>query len=153
MNSAAVGVVHVARTAIVLPDAELRKSELRLACDVASPLLGPRGAAATFGPQKGLRPADLPRLEAATARMAALLGSYCVQPPALAALPGAGAAGGIGFGLMAAGHTRVGGRRFCRILLAGSTAGHTQHNTYEAGNRRQYCSRTHRFAPPNCQQG
>jgi glycerate kinase len=73
-----------------------------IACDVTNPLLGPRGAAATYGPQKGLRPEDLPRLEAQAARMAALLCDACGQPPTLAESPGAGAAGGIGFGLMVA---------------------------------------------------
>ncbi|HVT72665.1 MAG TPA: glycerate kinase [Lacunisphaera sp.] len=73
-----------------------------IACDVTNPLLGPRGATATFGPQKGLVAADLPRLEAQAARMAGLLGAACGQPRALAETPGAGAAGGIPFGLMAA---------------------------------------------------
>lgn len=75
---------------------------LFIACDVDNPLLGPRGATATFGPQKGLQPADAPRLEAQMARMAALLCEACGQPLALADMPGAGAAGGIAFGLMAA---------------------------------------------------
>jgi glycerate kinase len=73
-----------------------------IACDVTNPLLGPCGATATFGPQKGLRSEDLPRLEAQAARMAALLCAAFGQPSALAESPGAGAAGGIGFGLMAA---------------------------------------------------
>jgi glycerate kinase len=75
---------------------------LFIACDVTNPLLGPRGATATFGPQKGLRSEDGPRLEAQAARMAALLCDACGQPLALADRPGTGAAGGIGFGLMAA---------------------------------------------------
>lgn len=75
---------------------------LLLACDVDNPLLGPRGATATFGPQKGLAPADAPRLEAQMARLAALLCEACGRPLALAETPGAGAAGGIAFGLMVA---------------------------------------------------
>ncbi len=75
---------------------------LFIACDVTNPLLGPRGATATFGPQKGLKPADLPRLEVGMARMAALLCVACGQPIARAETPGAGAAGGIAFGLMIA---------------------------------------------------
>jgi glycerate 2-kinase len=74
---------------------------IRIACDVSNPLLGPQGAAAVFGPQKGLRPADHSRLEAESARLAAELCRHCGRPPALAAAPGAGAAGGIAFGLMA----------------------------------------------------
>lgn len=73
-----------------------------IACDVTNHLLGPRGATATFGPQKGLRTGDVPLLEAQAARMAALLCEACGRPLALADTPGAGAAGGIAFGLMVA---------------------------------------------------
>ncbi len=75
---------------------------IRIACDVTNPLLGPRGAAAVYGPQKGLRPTDLPRLDQESARLAQLLCQHCQQPEALTERPGAGAAGGISFGLMAA---------------------------------------------------
>ena len=64
--------------------------------DVTSPLVGPAGAAAVFGPQKGLDPADVPSVDAALARIAGLLG---VDP----ATPGAGAAGGTGAALLAMG--------------------------------------------------
>jgi glycerate 2-kinase len=63
--------------------------------DVTAPLLGPRGAAAVFGPQKGADRAQIARLETGLARLAALLGG---DPAA----PGAGAAGGTGYGLAAA---------------------------------------------------
>jgi glycerate 2-kinase len=63
--------------------------------DVHAPLLGPAGAAAVFGPQKGAGPADIAVLEAGLARFAALLGG---RPDA----PGAGAAGGTGYGLASA---------------------------------------------------
>jgi glycerate kinase len=95
---------HIARLSGHVPAAF---PPLRLACDVVNPLLGPTGAAATFAPQKGLRPTDLPQLEAATARMASLLVAHCVQPPALATLPCAGAAGGIAFGLMVAARAQL----------------------------------------------
>jgi glycerate 2-kinase len=62
--------------------------------DVTAPLLGPRGAAAVFGPQKGARPGQVARLEAGLAQLAELLGG---DPGA----PGAGAAGGTGYGLAA----------------------------------------------------
>ena len=71
-----------------------------IACDVTNPLLGPHGATATFGPQKGLKPEDLPRLEAEMARMAALLCAACGRPLSLADTPGTGATGGLPFGLM-----------------------------------------------------
>ncbi|MGY2129476.1 glycerate kinase [Blastococcus sp. SYSU DS0617] len=60
--------------------------------DVDAPLLGPSGAAAVFGPQKGAAPADVPVLEAGLLRLAALTGGNPDEP-------GAGAAGGAGFGL------------------------------------------------------
>lgn len=75
---------------------------IRIACDVTNPLLGPRGAAAVYGPQKGLRAADHARLEHGAARLALLLCHHAGQPDALMDRPGAGAAGGIAFGLMAA---------------------------------------------------
>jgi glycerate kinase len=76
--------------------------EVRVLTDVTNPLLGPEGAAAVYGPQKGAGPADVPVLEAALARLAALL-------PADPATPGAGAAGGTGFGLLAWGAELVPG--------------------------------------------
>lgn len=74
---------------------------IRIACDVTNPLLGPRGAAAVFAPQKGLRPGDKSRLETATARVAKLIGSAAGRP-GRESTPGAGAAGGMAFGLLAA---------------------------------------------------
>jgi glycerate kinase len=66
--------------------------------DVTSPLLGPLGAAAVFGPQKGAHPDEVPVLEAGLRRLAEI-----VQGTGLTAdvdAPGAGAAGGTGFGLL-----------------------------------------------------
>lgn len=74
---------------------------IRIACDIANPLLGPHGAATVFGPQKGLHPADLPALESATGRIANLIGT-AVGSPGLGSTPGAGAAGGIAFGFLTA---------------------------------------------------
>jgi glycerate kinase len=75
---------------------------LFIACDVTNPLLGRRGATATFGPQKGLRPADVLQLDTLAARVAATLCDHCGKPRDLANVPGAGAAGGVAFGLMVA---------------------------------------------------
>jgi len=69
------------------------------ACDVESPLLGPRGAARLFSPQKGAGPDEVEALEKALAHLAAVVKRcFGVNP---ADRPGAGAAGGLGFGLMA----------------------------------------------------
>jgi glycerate 2-kinase len=69
--------------------------------DVDNPLLGARGAAAVFGPQKGADAATVEVLESNLARLARLL-------PADPLTPGSGAAGGTGFGLLAWG-ARMGG--------------------------------------------
>jgi len=66
-----------------------------VASDVTNPLLGPNGAAAVFGPQKGAGPSDVARLEAALATWARVVND--VTGTDLAELPGAGAAGGTGF--------------------------------------------------------
>ena len=73
--------------------------------DVTNPLLGRLGAAAVFGPQKGADAATVDVLEANLARLADLVPD-AMQP--LAAAPGAGAAGGSGFGLLGWG-ARMGG--------------------------------------------
>jgi glycerate 2-kinase len=75
---------------------------IRIACDVSNPLLGAKGAAATYGPQKGLRPGDLARLDHESARLAMLLCGHFQRPDTLMERPGTGAAGGISFGLMTA---------------------------------------------------
>lgn len=62
-----------------------------LLSDVTAPLTGPTGAAAVFGPQKGATPAQVEQLDAALAHIAELLGGDPAQP-------GAGAAGGAGYG-------------------------------------------------------
>ncbi|MDR0346588.1 MAG: glycerate kinase, partial [Nocardiopsaceae bacterium] len=83
---------------------------VRLLADVDAPLLGPGGAAAVFGPQKGASPQQIRLLEQGLARLAALLGG---APDA----PGAGAAGGTGYGFAAAwgAVVRPGAAELCRI--------------------------------------
>jgi glycerate kinase len=81
----------------------LREAALVAATDVDSPLLGLRGASAVYGPQKGASREDVFLLDAALTRFAALLESLPTAPAGLAALPGAGAAGGLGAALLALG--------------------------------------------------
>ena len=73
-----------------------------IACDVDNPLLGPQGAAAVYGPQKGLKKEEVASYDQETARMAALLCEYAGVDTNIRDLPGTGAAGGIGFGLKVA---------------------------------------------------
>ena len=91
---------ELGRLATVLPP-PVRPWEERLvtaACDVGNPLLGPRGATRVYGPQKGLQPAQQEALEDGLRRLADVaafcLGADCRE------VAGAGAAGGLGFGLM-----------------------------------------------------
>lgn len=69
--------------------------DLVLASDVDNPLLGPSGAAAVYGPQKGASPEQVEILEARLEAFAQRVG------PEYASRPGAGAAGGIGFAALA----------------------------------------------------
>lgn len=78
-----------------------------IACDVTNPLLGPGGAATVYAPQKGLKPELLPKLETESARLAGLLCASRGADGSLTEMPGAGAAGGIAFGLMVATGARL----------------------------------------------
>ncbi|WP_111467076.1 glycerate kinase [Microbacterium suaedae] len=88
--------------------------------DVTNPLTGERGAAAVFGPQKGLDAAGVARADAGLVRLAGVLGREGV-----AGEPGAGAAGGAGFGLRVWGAELVPGSVAIAELtgLAGDIAG------------------------------
>ncbi|MGW6502491.1 glycerate kinase [Nonomuraea angiospora] len=92
--------------------------EFVVASDVDNPLLGPHGAAAVYGPQKGATPDDVRTLEAGLTRLAAvatathgLMGAveHDDTPRAMgvAGAPGAGAAGGVGFAALAFLHAEL----------------------------------------------
>lgn len=105
-NGVKVGGEHLAEldaVAYVVPEL----APVTVAVDVTNPLLGPDGAAAVFGPQKGAAPEDLPMLERALARLADVVERDVPGGP-WRDVPGAGAAGGLGFGLLA----------FCAARLA-----------------------------------
>ena len=80
-------------------DPRLRDCRIRLLCDVRNPLLGPEGAAAVFGPQKGASPEAVAELERGMAAYARVVEAACGR--SIASLPGAGAAGGLGVPLLA----------------------------------------------------
>lgn len=83
-------------------DKHLRSARFILASDVDNPLLGPRGAAAVFGPQKGASEQEVNQLERALAHFAQVL-ETAIGPRASQATsaPGSGSAGGVGYGLLA----------------------------------------------------
>ncbi|ARF58263.1 glycerate kinase [Streptomyces gilvosporeus] len=82
-------------------DPRLARTDIVLASDVDNPLTGPKGAPAVYGPQKGASEADVATLDAALAHFAEVLAA-AVGPKAAehALAPGAGAAGGIGYGAL-----------------------------------------------------
>ncbi len=82
-------------------DPRLAEIELVLASDVDNPLTGPKGAPAVYGPQKGASPEDVAALDSALAHFAKVLqGPAGPKATEYAASPGAGAAGGIGYGAL-----------------------------------------------------
>ena len=76
-------------------DPRLRQVEVQVAADVDNPLCGPRGASAVFGPQKGASPQQVEQLDKALAHYARLMAEALGENHA--EVPGAGAAGGLGF--------------------------------------------------------
>ncbi|WP_257232122.1 glycerate kinase [Streptomyces sp. Rer75] len=94
--------------------------DLVLATDVDNPLLGPAGAAAVYGPQKGATARDVRELDDALGSFVRGLAAAGVPDAArLARTPGAGAAGGLGFaGMLLGGRVRSGADYFLTLLGA-----------------------------------
>jgi glycerate kinase len=90
---------RLARVDVSGLDARLKHTAISVACDVDNPLCGPRGAARVYGPQKGATPAMVKQLDAGLKRLATVLQNDLGVN--VANLPGAGAAGGVGGGLVA----------------------------------------------------
>jgi glycerate kinase len=80
-------------------DPRIAETEIRVACDVDNPLTGPGGASAVYGPQKGANPEQVRLLDAGMVRFAGVIKAQTGKD--VDALPGAGAAGGLGAGLVA----------------------------------------------------
>jgi glycerate 2-kinase len=91
---------QVTRVDLSALDARLRAIDLAIACDVDNPLLGEAGAAAVYGPQKGASPDDVAFLDGVLARLADAMTAATGRD--VRALPGAGAAGGLGWALASA---------------------------------------------------
>lgn len=73
--------------------------DIAVACDVDNPLCGPDGASVVYGPQKGATPEMVEKLDRNLSRLARIIERDL--GPSIAELPGAGAAGGLGGGLVA----------------------------------------------------
>lgn len=80
-------------------DPRIKEVEILVACDVTNPLIGPQGASRIYGPQKGATAEQVEILEAGLTRLAKVVEEELGV--AIADLPGAGAAGGLGGGLVA----------------------------------------------------
>lgn len=106
-----VGLAGLARVDASALDARILSSDIKIMADVNNPLCGDQGATVIFGPQKGVGNDDQRRFDTALAHFAQLAeAALTPQPPRRAAdAPGAGAAGGLGFGLHLLGGTFVGG--------------------------------------------
>jgi len=82
----------------IVPPAERSSCRITALCDVTNPLLGPNGATYTYGPQKGATPSMLETLEAGITHVADLCRDHLYLD--FRDTPGAGATGGLAFGLM-----------------------------------------------------
>lgn len=91
-----VGRISRIDTSMVMP--ELAECQFTVACDVKNPLVGPLGASHVFGPQKGATPAMADALDQALASFARLASDMYGKD--LSSVPGAGAAGGLGFAFL-----------------------------------------------------
>jgi glycerate kinase len=99
-----------------LPD--LSTTEIIIAGDLQNPLTGLRGAAAVYGPQKGADAEQVRRLDAGLTHLVTrLTAAGHAEADQLAATPGAGAAGGLGFGAMLLGGRAVSGADYFLDLL------------------------------------
>ncbi|WP_232839023.1 glycerate kinase [Streptomyces triticisoli] len=95
------GLAELVRADLSGLDPRLGSVELVLASDVDNPLTGPKGAAAVYGSQKGASPHDVETLDAALAHFAKVLeGAVGARAAEYAVSPGAGAAGGVGYGAL-----------------------------------------------------
>lgn len=95
----AAGLLKLARIDLSGLDPRLEKARFQVACDVSNPLCGPQGAAYIFGPQKGAKPEQLPQLDQALRKLGQVIRQDLGKD--VAEIPGGGAAGGMGAGLIA----------------------------------------------------
>ena len=90
---------QIAHTKISL-DPRIKKCKFVAACDVNNPLLGPTGATYTYSRQKGASEQDLPILEKNLKHFSGILQNIYKKEPSIEVVPGSGAAGGLGAGVM-----------------------------------------------------
>ncbi|MXX79952.1 MAG: glycerate kinase [Chloroflexi bacterium] len=99
LPSGGAALARLARIDVRQLDPRLDRTDIRVLCDVRNPLLGPKGASAVYGPQKGAKPAQVAQLDRALANYAAIVERDLGVR--VADIPGGGAAGGLAAGLVA----------------------------------------------------
>ncbi len=95
-GAALAGLDHIDMTGL---DPRAADAEFMVACDVSNPLTGPEGASVVYGPQKGATPAQVAQLDAALGNFADIVSRDLSAD--VRDVPGSGAAGGLGGGIMA----------------------------------------------------
>lgn len=93
------GLAKLERIDVSALDGRIARTTVEVACDVDNPLTGETGAARVYGPQKGATSGQVPVLDEALARFAEVIRRDLAVD--VAAIPGSGAAGGLGAGLVA----------------------------------------------------
>jgi len=96
---------NLARVDLSALDRRLAQTEITVACDVQNPLAGEQGASRVFAQQKGASPGDVRLLDEALLHYGRLIGEACGMD--VLDVPGAGAAGGLGAGLLAFCHAEM----------------------------------------------
>ena len=99
------GIASLAKIDVSGLDSRIKDCEILAACDVDNPLYGPNGASAIFGPQKGADPETVETLDNNLRHYADILLRDLGTD--IADLPGVGAAGGLGAGLVALAGARL----------------------------------------------
>ncbi|MEN1968647.1 glycerate kinase [Lentibacillus sp. N15] len=99
--------LQVAKVSFVELEARLTSADIKVACDVDNPLCGDRGASAVYGPQKGATPEQVKQYDQALRYFGGLVEAEVEKEYQHVA--GAGAAGGLGFALLAVGAELVSG--------------------------------------------
>jgi glycerate kinase len=105
LSAGGAALTHLARIDAFHLDPRLKDVEVQVASDVTNPLCGPEGASAVYGPQKGATPEMVSELDAALAHYGEILARDLGAD--VADVPGAGAAGGLGAGLLAFAHAQL----------------------------------------------
>ena len=101
-GAALASLAHISTSSM---DARLQNCMVEVACDVTNPLCGPMGASAVYGPQKGATPKMVEELDKALAHYTQMIEQDIGM--SVGEIPGAGAAGGLGAGLMAFLHAKL----------------------------------------------